>query len=75
MATENERIRMLRDRLWAGFSQMEEVYLNEYRTYEEAEQNIGRFIEEDYNKKRLHSSLGYLPPAEFEAMKSKVVAA
>src|SRR3954468_581137 len=28
MATENERVRMLRDRLWAGFSQMEEVYLN-----------------------------------------------
>jgi cysteine desulfurase len=28
MATENERIRMLRDRLWAGFSSMEEVYLN-----------------------------------------------
>ncbi len=46
---------------------MEEVYLNEYRTYEEAEQNIGEFIEEVYNKKRLHSSLGYLPPVEFEA--------
>ncbi|WP_370637526.1 IscS subfamily cysteine desulfurase [Cupriavidus sp. AU9028] len=28
MATENERIRMLRDRLWAGLSDMEEVYLN-----------------------------------------------
>ncbi|WP_354677328.1 IscS subfamily cysteine desulfurase [Cupriavidus plantarum] len=28
MATENERIRMLRDRLWRGFSDMEEVYLN-----------------------------------------------
>ncbi len=28
MATENERIRMLRDRLWAGLSQIEEVYLN-----------------------------------------------
>ena len=28
MATENERIRMLRDRLWSGLSQMEEVYLN-----------------------------------------------
>jgi len=28
MATENERIRMLRDRLWAGLSQMEQVYLN-----------------------------------------------
>lgn len=28
MATENERIRMLRDRLWAGFMSMEEVFLN-----------------------------------------------
>jgi cysteine desulfurase len=28
MGTENERIRMLRDRLWAGLSQIEEVYLN-----------------------------------------------
>jgi cysteine desulfurase len=28
MATENERIRMLRDRLWAGLSQVEQVYLN-----------------------------------------------
>ncbi|MCK9512414.1 MAG: IscS subfamily cysteine desulfurase [Pigmentiphaga sp.] len=28
MATENERVRMLRDRLWAGVSDMEEVYLN-----------------------------------------------
>lgn len=28
MATENERVRMLRDRMWAGMSSMEEVYLN-----------------------------------------------
>ncbi len=52
---------------------MEEVYLNEYRTYEEAEQNIGKFIEEVYNKKRLHSSLGYLPPVEFEANHARKV--
>jgi putative transposase len=41
--------------------------VKDYRTFEEAEENIGHFIEEVYNKKRLHSSLGYLPPAEFEA--------
>ncbi len=45
----------------------EEVYLKEYWSLEEAEQNIGYFIADVYNAKRLHSSLGYLPPAEFEA--------
>lgn len=45
----------------------EEVYLKEYRTFEEAQNNVAQFIEEVYNTKRLHSSLGYRPPAEFEA--------
>lgn len=45
----------------------EEVYLNEYATLVEAEQNIGAFIESVYNIKRLHSSLSYCSPDEFES--------
>jgi len=45
----------------------EEVYLHEYRDLADARTRIGRFLEEVYMHKRLHSSLGYLPPAEFEA--------
>jgi transposase InsO family protein len=45
---------------------VEEVYINEYETFEEALKNIKHFIEIVYNKKRLHSSLGYIPPEEFE---------
>lgn len=44
----------------------EEVYLNQYDSFADAEANIGHFIDDVYNAKRLHSSLGYLPPAEFE---------
>ena len=46
----------------------EQVYLCEYRNLSEATQSVGTFIECVYNQKRLHSSLGYLPPAEFEAI-------
>lgn len=45
---------------------VEEVYIFEYNDFEEAIQSITHFIEEVYNSKRLHSSLGYMPPEEFE---------
>lgn len=44
----------------------EEVYLCEYENQEDARASIEYFIEEVYNLKRLHSSIGYLPPVEFE---------
>ncbi len=45
----------------------EEVYLKEYNSSTDTEENLTVFIEKVYNEKRLHSSLGYVPPAEFEA--------
>lgn len=46
----------------------EEVHLWEYRTMEDVRKRIPYFIEDVYNQKRLHSSLGYVPPCEFETM-------
>jgi putative transposase len=45
----------------------EEVDLSEYLDYGDALQQIGRFLDDAYTHKRIHSSLGYLTPAEFEA--------
>lgn len=44
----------------------EEVHRQEYRHLEEARTSIQHFLEKIYNAKRLHSSLGYRPPLEFE---------
>lgn len=45
----------------------EEVDLSEYNDFADAYEQIGRFIEEVYMTKRIHSALGYLTPSEFEA--------
>jgi putative transposase len=45
----------------------EEVDLSDYQDFTDAYQQIGRFIDDVYLTKRIHSSLGYLTPAEFES--------
>lgn len=45
----------------------EEVDLSEYRDFADARSQIGRFLDDVYNVKRIHSALGYLTPREFEA--------
>jgi len=45
----------------------EEIYMNDYDTFAEVLSSVQHFIEAVYNHKRLHSALGYMPPAEFEA--------
>jgi putative transposase len=44
----------------------EEVELTEYRDFADARRQLGRFLDGVYNRKRIHSALGYLTPAEFE---------
>ena len=42
--------------------------MSDYQNIWEAKQNLFKFIDDVYNTRRLHSSLGYLPPCEFEEL-------
>jgi hypothetical protein len=44
----------------------EEIYCNQYRDFEELSGHLEEFIENYYNRQRLHSALGYRTPEEFE---------
>jgi hypothetical protein len=44
----------------------EEVDLSGYEDFSDAMSGLGRFLDDVYNRKRIHSSLGYLTPSEFE---------
>jgi len=46
----------------------EEVALTEYRDFADAYAQLGRFLDDVYQQKRIHSALGYVTPTEFEAM-------
>jgi len=47
----------------------EEIQAKEYRDLEDLSMNIGRFMDQYYNERRLHSSLGYRSPVEFERIR------
>jgi transposase InsO family protein len=50
---------------------VEEVYMWDYKTIDDVLKSVPFFIEEVYNRKRLHSSIGYVPPIEFEALQEQ----
>ena len=53
----------------------EEIYANDYRDLDHLRANIEAFIDQYYNRCRLHSALGYQPPEEFEQALESATAA
>lgn len=67
--TENARVESFFSTL-----KREEVWLNDYQDLADARRRLTRFLDQIYNHERLHSSLGYRPPAEYEMMAAGVPA-
>jgi transposase InsO family protein len=51
----------------------EEVDLSDYRDFHDAYGQIAHFLEDVYNRKRIHSALGYLTPFEFEQQQTSIL--
>jgi transposase InsO family protein len=49
----------------------EKVYAYECETMQDVLERLPTFLEETYNRRRLHSSLGYVPPGEYELIYAK----
>jgi len=56
----------MRSAIYAPFRE-EEVALSDYRVFAGSYEQVGYFLEEVYQKKRIHSAFDYLTPVEFEA--------
>ena len=49
----------------------EEIYAGQYQDLDDLRVHVAEFIEQYYNRQRLHSALGYQPPEQFEALIDK----